>query len=240
MPFTLAHPAAVLPFRRFCPRWLSFPALVAGSISPDVGYCFGTLNVDDFSHSVSGSIAFCLPVGVVLLGFFYGLRSPVVNMLPERHRNYLLPFCRQPVGPALTVILSLLIGIWIHLLLDSFTHNSGWLVANLPVLQTPIFSAVGHTFRICNLLWYVCSFAGIVWLYLAWEQWRNRSTGTIHRDASLGQWSKAILAGALMVPLELMHHLFTGPMGMLMIAGYCALLVIGVVWRMGNQSLTND
>ena len=183
MPFTLAHPAAVLlPLRRFCPRsWLSFPALIGGSISPDVGYCFGTLNMDDFSHGLSGSIAFCLPVGIVLLGIFYGLRSPVINLLPERHRNCLLPLWRQPVGPALTVILSLLIGIWIHLVLDSFTHNSGWMVANLlTVLQTPIFSAVGHKHsEICNLLWYVCSFAGIVWLYLAWEQGRNCSpTGT--------------------------------------------------------------
>ena len=29
MPFTLAHPAAVLPLKRFCPRYLSFPALIA-------------------------------------------------------------------------------------------------------------------------------------------------------------------------------------------------------------------
>ena len=34
MPFTLAHPAAVLPLR----RWLWFPGLVAGAVAPDVGY----------------------------------------------------------------------------------------------------------------------------------------------------------------------------------------------------------
>ncbi|MFE3273804.1 DUF4184 family protein [Nocardia sp. NPDC059239] len=34
MPFTLAHPAAVLPIRRV----LWFPGLVAGSIAPDIPY----------------------------------------------------------------------------------------------------------------------------------------------------------------------------------------------------------
>ncbi|MFX7840593.1 DUF4184 family protein, partial [Acinetobacter baumannii] len=28
MPWTFAHPAAMLPLRRLCPRWLSWPALV--------------------------------------------------------------------------------------------------------------------------------------------------------------------------------------------------------------------
>ena len=40
MPFPLAHPAAVLPFRRYCSRWLNFPALVIGSLVPDLGYLF--------------------------------------------------------------------------------------------------------------------------------------------------------------------------------------------------------
>src|SRR5271154_5340312 len=111
MPFTLAHPAAILPLRRFCPRFFSFPALVIGSISPDVGYCFGTLDVDDFSHSLKGSIEFCLPVGVVMLGFFYALRLPAVEILPERPRKYLLPFCPQPIGSPWTVLASLMVGI---------------------------------------------------------------------------------------------------------------------------------
>jgi hypothetical protein len=44
MPFPLAHPAAVLPLRRYCPKYLSFPVLIVGSLVPDVGYCLGRLN----------------------------------------------------------------------------------------------------------------------------------------------------------------------------------------------------
>ncbi len=239
MPFTLAHPAAVLPFRRFCPRFFSFPALVVGSLCPDVGYFFGTLNVDDFSHSLKGSIEFCLPVGVVMLGFFYGLRLPIVEMLPERHRKYLLPFCQKPIGSPLTVVVSLLVGIWIHLLFDSFTHKRGWLVENLPLLRTPIFSAGIHTFRIFNLLWYACSFAGIVWLWLAWEQWRNNLAWSAPQISNRGELGRAILAGVLMMPIELIHHLVHGWIGLFLIAGYSTLIVIGMVLRMGNKDITN-
>jgi hypothetical protein len=240
MPFTLAHPAAVLPLRRFCPRFFNFPALVAGSLCPDAGYCFGTLNIDDFSHSLKGSIEFCLPVGVVMLGFFYGLRLPAVEILPERHRKYLLPFCQKPIGSPLTVLVSLLIGIWIHLLLDSFTHKRGWLVENLPLLQTPVFSAEAHTFRIFNLLWYACSFAGIVWLWLAWEQWRNTFAEPAPQIASrVKLFGKAVLAGVLMMPIELTHHLIPGRAGLFLIAGYSALIIIGIVLRIGSKDLAN-
>jgi len=59
MPFPVAHPAAVLPLRRYCPRYLSFPALVVGSLSPDLGYLFGHLHADWFSHRFwAGSFGF--------------------------------------------------------------------------------------------------------------------------------------------------------------------------------------
>lgn len=236
MPFTLAHPAAVLPFRCFCPRFFCFPALVAGSISPDVGYLFGTLNADDFSHSLKGGLEFCLPVGVILLGFYYGLRFPLVEMLPARHQKYFLPFCRRPIGSPWIVLASLLVGICIHLLLDSFTHKNGWFVENLPLLQTAIFTIGTHTFKIFNLLWYALSFAGIVWLWLAWEQWRNHLAETAPEIASRWKSSgRALLAATLMVPIEVTHHLLPTLAGLFLIAGYSVLIVIGVIWRMRKE-----
>jgi hypothetical protein len=37
MRWTIAHPAAVLPLRRLCPRFLSCPALIVDSVAPDIG-----------------------------------------------------------------------------------------------------------------------------------------------------------------------------------------------------------
>ena len=85
MPFTLAHPAAVLPLRRFCPRFLNFPALVVGSVGPDAGYAFGWLGADQVSHRFLGSFVFCLPVGLVLVGLFKcAVRSAECRMQRER------------------------------------------------------------------------------------------------------------------------------------------------------------
>jgi len=98
MPFTLAHPAAVLPFRRFCPRHFNFPALVIGSITPDIGYLFGRWNVDEFSHSLPGSLGFGLPVGIVLMILFYSLRLPVIGILPKRQRQIFSPCASAPLA----------------------------------------------------------------------------------------------------------------------------------------------
>lgn len=232
MPFTLAHPAAILPFRRFCPRFFNFPALVAGSVSPDASYCFGSLNLEDFSHTLAGSVEFCLPAGLVILGFFYGLRQPVVEHLPERHRKMFEPFCLRPMGSSVVVVVSLLLGIWIHLLLDSFTHKQGWLVEKLPVLQTVIFSVGSHEFKIFNLLWYLCSFAGIAWLYFAWEQWQDEIT---NQAASRGKFMRAVLVGALMLPVALTHHVVHGAMGLCLTAGLSGIILGVLMLKTGNK-----
>src|ERR1041385_4038963 len=105
MPFTLAHPAAVLPLKRFCPRFLSFPGLVIGSLVPDFGYAFGQMKLDELSHRFVGSLAFCLPFGLTMLAGLFGLRSHLVQFLPADHRGIFLPLCARPVGsPVILVI----------------------------------------------------------------------------------------------------------------------------------------
>ena len=141
MPFTLAHPAAVLPLRRYCPRFLNFPALIAGSLVPDLGYGLAPWNLVDFSHSFAGSFGFSLPVGLALLWLFCRLCRPAVGLLPERHRRTFLPLCDQPRGPVWIMAASVLIGAWTHLLWDSFTHPHGWAVERVSMLQAAVVSA---------------------------------------------------------------------------------------------------
>ena len=235
MPFPLAHPAAVLPLRRYCPRRLSFPALVIGSLTPDASYCLGEKEGGAFGHSLLGSVAFCLPVGILLVALFYGLRSPVVRRLPAPYQQALLPFCRRPLGSFWVVVISLLIGTWTHILWDSFTHTNGWCVQHLPILQSVVISVGSRTARVCHLLWYGCSFAGVIWLFLAFEKWKQAcvnggagaSARTVLRDA--------VLVAVLVLPIELAHHLVrNNKPGLFLIAAVCALPVLVVVLKMGN------
>ncbi len=174
MPFPTAHPAAVLPLRRQCPRWFNFPALVIGSVVPDIGYCFGRLQVGKFSHRFIGSFGFDLPVGLVLVLLFYLLRRPVVQRLPARHRQIFAPLCRQPAGSRLIIAGSLLVGAWTHLFLDSLTHPDGWLAGHLPGLQAVVLAGDCPT-RVCDLLYAACTFAGVIYVAVVYLNWLKRA-----------------------------------------------------------------
>src|SRR5436309_6060879 len=93
MPWTLSHPAVVLPLRRFSPQPLNFAALIIGSMTPDIGFYLGRLVLATFAHTLPGSFLACLPTGRILLLFYFLFCRPVCYALPSRHRQALLPLC---------------------------------------------------------------------------------------------------------------------------------------------------
>ncbi len=222
-----------MPLRRYCPHSLSLPALVIGSVTPDAGYLFGEARGGTLSHGLLGSIVFCLPVGLLMVALFYWLRTPLVRLLPASYRQSLLPLCQRPAGPLWVITLSLLVGTWTHLLWDSFTHTNGWAVQHVPALWSQVALVAGRRVRVCHLLWYGCSFAGMVWLFVAFERWKQASAstraetrgGTIVRDA--------VLVALSVVPIELVHHLVRLNRVMLSLAAVAGwLLVVGLFLKL--------
>ena len=176
MPFPPAHPAAVLPLRRYCPRFLSFPALVIGSLSPDLGYAFGDWRVSWLSHRFwAGSLEFCLPAGLVLVLVFYLVRLPAVRILPVPYRQLFLPLCQRPASSPCAVIVSLLIGAWTHIFLDSITHPDGWLVGHLAILRGSVPWVGARRLGVYQLLYAAWTFGGVAWLGFSWLSWLEKS-----------------------------------------------------------------
>jgi hypothetical protein len=68
------------------------------------------------SHEFFGSLAFGIPVGAILLAILFGFRKWVVSKLPETQRKIYEPLCRRPIGPLWIVTLSLILGIWSHVI----------------------------------------------------------------------------------------------------------------------------
>jgi hypothetical protein len=197
MPYPLAHPAAVLPLRRFCPRYLSFPALIVGSLSPDAGYLFAHLRVDWFSHRfLAGSFGFCLPAGLLMLLVFYLVRSPLVGILPTRYRPAFLPLCQRPAGSPFPIIGSLLLGAWTHIFLDSITHGDGWLVEHLPILQSAVLSVGKYRFSVHEVLYAGCTFTGVAWLALAYLRWLETAARAPGPGRPGVKWPGALLLAA--------------------------------------------
>ena len=131
LPFTLAHPAAVLPFRRV----LVFSALIVGSLSPDFHYFFNLGPRGHFSHSIKGAFLFALPVSITVLWVFHTvMKAPLIALAPQRHQEKLFrfatPFRWLPASRLVLILLSLMMGIATHLLWDSITHEHGLVVRN--------------------------------------------------------------------------------------------------------------
>ncbi len=165
MPFTLAHPAAVLPLRRL--RLMRTVPLIVGAVTPDVPYYLpwriAKLIPGETTHSLLGSLTVDLPIGLLLLLFIWLLRAPLAAPLGPGARAKcsaaLERFGRRPLHWALAP-LSILIGIWTHLAWDSFTHADGWMVQRISALSAPV-SFFSYTGELCHVLQYASSVFGL-------------------------------------------------------------------------------
>lgn len=185
MPFTLAHPAAVLPLRRW--SRLNFSALVIGSMTPDFGYYLLQPELRLETHSLAGSIETCLPVGLLLTLVYEWLKEPLCRTLPQPHRTALLPLAQRCQDPTLSILLitsiSVLLGIWSHLLWDAFTHRSYWGPQHLPLLRWKMFGAAGKNFLVSDCLQWLSSAFGLVVLGRAYARWLKSQATTAPQAA---------------------------------------------------------
>ena len=182
MPATFAHPAAILPFRRFTAARFDFAALVIGSMAPDFGYYVQRFDVASYAHGFAGSVLICVPFGFAAYAAFRVVRAPVIYLLPLPHRSALMSIvaASPPVTPARLwpIGISILFGAWTHCVWDSFTHKSGWVVQRIAGLQETVFRTgvielPGH-----HLLQHASTLLGtaiLTYAYLAWLRVQPRA-----------------------------------------------------------------
>jgi len=206
LPFTLAHPAAVLPLVR---RPLCAAALVAGAVAPDAPYFVRALPVpvtaqswyEPFmnattSHAVGGALTVALPFALLLTAAWWVARRPLGAMLAapraaapgDIERGVLR---RTGAGAVVVrgfwVLLSLVIGVATHLVWDAFTHG------DVAVLLTPAIG--GLTWA--RLLQHASTVAGLA--VLAVYGWRHRTALRVRAAAVwavLGVAAAGAVAGA--------------------------------------------
>lgn len=128
MPITFAHPAIVLPLLKKRYKHFSATGLVIGSVIPDFESFIRLNEHKHYSHTWPGMFWFDLPLALVTAFIFHNIvRDPLIRNLPEVLQNK----CRQFIGfqwngyfrqHFVKVIVSMLIGIALHLFWDAFTH----------------------------------------------------------------------------------------------------------------------
>jgi hypothetical protein len=201
MPWTFAHPAAVLPLRPL--KRLSFGALVIGSLAPDIGYYLGRFDLAAFAHTPLGILTLCLPTGLALITLVRALHRPVANLLPGPHRQALLslPLMPRLTSPRVTrdVSIAIIIGATTHVAWDSFTHGTGHLVAALPILQVQVFVLSTRSFPLFEILQHASTALGVGLLLAAYARWlRNVDPDSGAPGPHTDRWRYGLL-GALAV-----------------------------------------
>lgn len=261
LPFTPAHTVAILPLRRVLGRRTIVSALAVGSVVPDFHYFFplGPSRFD--SHSLSGLVVFCLPVGVLAWLIWHLLAAPLVQALaPGFVRRRLDPAAfagRLPAGGPLAVGLAILIGALTHLAWDAFTHP-GRATAWWPALSTPLASAGGYTLHVYGVLQHVSTLLGFAVLARVWAR-RPSHVNAAPPVAARSPWLRVALAVLLVVPATLIGaragfaHAAAAPgplhavrlflwfgIGAGARTGALAILVLGLLWRWRTASRGAD
>lgn len=207
MPFTLAHPAAVLPFllQPFVPI-----ALVAGAMAPDVPYFAMVSSTSNAwyapmlnganSHDFSQILSVGLPLALVLAGFLWFVVKPLRWALPDSWVPDKPSLKGRPptsARVALWTFYSLMLGLLTHLAWDSLTHSYGWVVERVPLLASEPFAGIA----VYRLLQHGSTLAGLVVIAL-WYLKRLKASG--HRAKTgepTGQKVRTILLALfLLVP----------------------------------------
>jgi len=164
MPFTLAHPAAVMPLRRL--KYLPMPALVIGSMAPDIKYYFPErfeLALGD-THTLYGSVVRDIPMGMAMIVIVLLLRGPLTALMTERARWVSLREAEQFTSRPLNWLLALpalLIGAWTHILWDCFTHPGTWLSSRVDALSATVNVFGIYTGAVSHVLQYATSLVGL-------------------------------------------------------------------------------
>jgi hypothetical protein len=150
--------------------------LILGALVPDLPYYLpGSLSryIPEI-HSFEGSITVGLPLGYAALVVIFVLREPLTALLSARARwlclTALAPFRERPVEWALAPV-SILLGVWTHLLWDSFTHSDSWLVHRVAALSAPV-TVGSYNGPLCHVLQYASSAFGLI--VMAIWYWRLR------------------------------------------------------------------
>jgi len=168
VPFTLSHTVAVIPLFRW--RRLDPLALVIGSMAPDFGYFAHRFHTAGKAHSLEGSLTTALPLALLVWCVCRSCAGLLTRPLPDRWdleaRHFLGGRPWERWTPLL-VLVSLLLGIWSHNLLDSFTHETGWVVRRVGVLHDP--------WPVYHVLQQIGSVAGMLVLAAIYWRWSGRS-----------------------------------------------------------------
>ncbi len=200
MPFTIAHPAAVLPLPPLLGRYGVWSALVIGSMTPDLRWLsLGLLHRYD-THSLAALLQFCLPAGLLCFWLFHRfLRAPLLRALPPAVSGRVPPPFEWRWRALPGVCLSLLVGSATHDLWDGFTHGDSGMARHFPWIRRHVGYFGDYPLYVFDLLQHASTAIGLIVLAVWLARWLRNApppTEPPHHSALWNWWALALVVSA--------------------------------------------
>jgi hypothetical protein len=156
-------------------------------------------------------------------------------VLPAELRRAFLPLCQRPVEPFHRLVVSLLLGAWTHLFLDSMAHEDGSLAECLPLLQHSINLPGRMSLTGSDLIYGGCTLLGVAWLAAGYWSWLERAAGSPSLTRPWVMRGGAFLFALLILCVAIAgrgDHRLLGAAGLGIISTLLlALFLMGTGWR---------
>jgi hypothetical protein len=168
MPFTFAHPSAILPLKN---KSFNLSGLILGSMAPDFIYFILFNPSSNIGHTFLGFVLFNLPICFLLNYIFYKyIQELFIVSMPtfiSTRYIYLVQNKNQLSNrkDILRFIYSCLIGMLTHIFWDAFTHKTGFFVNQIPFLKHSIL-IFDVSIPIFKILQHGSSFIGFIFIFI--------------------------------------------------------------------------
>lgn len=166
MPFTFAHPLAVVPFLKR--KYFSATGLLVGSIAPDFESFMRMRSYSEHSHTIVGIFYFDLPLGFLLAWLFHQIiKDVLLENSPSFVRQRLLPLRQVDFNAYLQqnfliFTYSVIVGSATHILWDSFTHGGAFMSSLIPYVNETVVPFRGARYPMWYTLQHISSAIGLL------------------------------------------------------------------------------
>lgn len=167
MPFTLAHPAAVLPLKAKFGKLFDLTGLILGSMAPDFEYFISFRPQAVIGHKIMGFVLLNLPLCFAIAFLFHRIiKKPFIMSMPsplDRWYSYmaLKSWHIRGFKEVIVFIYSSLLGMITHVLWDTFTHENGRFV-NLFLILSVKVSILGYSVPVYKFLQHGSTILGAI------------------------------------------------------------------------------
>lgn len=231
MPFTFAHPAAVLPLGIRRSKYVDFSAAMVGTMAPDFEYFIHFKPFQVVGHTIMGQFYFNLPLIFLVTFIFHNLiKEALVSNLPSPYckRYAFLKYSRWKLDSLRSLIVfcySALFGAFTHIFWDGFTHSTGFFVDRIKLLSQSI-SLLGRSIPMYKIMQHGSTLMGFFLIFMYIIAIQDKA---YYRQSAVSSREKLHYLGLLVISAIAVDFVYFKWVGVLSVGAFVVTSINGVL-----------